>query len=110
MRQTSSRFFMCFFAIFALFAVFVVHRPAAQEVQEPTFPAPAVGASMESLRSTFITYWDWKLATEPELARRVGRTEFNDRWRDVSKSGRDRGRERGKESRQQLSYMSRGSL
>ena len=66
---------------------------SGQPIQDPTFPAPAVGASMESLRSTFVTYWDWKLATQPELATRVGRTEFNDRWRDLSKRGRDRVRE-----------------
>jgi uncharacterized protein (DUF885 family) len=106
------------FALVALFAAFVVHsrgfrlqaEAAPQQVQEPTFPAPAVGASMESLRSLFITYWDWKLATQPELATRVGRTEFNDRWRDLSKRGRDRVRERRKEFLQELIYISTGNL
>ena len=96
-----------FFAIFASFAVSPV-TPAAK-VQE-TFPAPAVGASMDSLRSLFGTYWEWKLATQPELATRVGRTEFNDRWRDLSKRARDVARERRREFQQELIYISTGNL
>ena len=118
---------MIVFALFACFASFAAEMRAGSaeglrsflgpwalalgpQTQEPTFPAPAIGASMESLRSTFITYWDWKLATQPELATRVGRTEFNDRWRDLSKRGRDRVRERRKEFLQQLIYISSGNL
>ena len=102
---------MFFFAFFALFVIFVVKAelPRAR-AQEPTFPAPAVGASISSLRSLFVTYWDWKLATQPELATRVGRTEFNDRWRDLSKRGRDRVRERRKEFLQELIYINTGNL
>jgi uncharacterized protein (DUF885 family) len=65
---------------------------------------------MASLHSLFVTYWDWKLATQPELATRVGRTEFNDRWRDLSKAGRDRVRARRKEFLQELIYISTGNL
>ena len=88
------------------------HRGSAQQsqVHEQTFPAPAVGASMESLRSLFVTYWEWRLAVQPELATRVGRTEFNDRWRDVSRAARDRVRERRKEFLQQLIYITTGNL
>ena len=111
MPHTSRESFVFFFAFSALFVIFVVKAelPRAQ-VQEPTFPAPAVGASISSLRSLFVTYWDWKLATQPELATRVGRTEFNDRWRDLSKRGRDRIRERRKEFLQELIYINTGNL
>ena len=100
------------FAAFALFAFFAVHLalPRAQQAQEPTFPAPAIGASMDSLRSLFVTYWEWKLATQPELATRVGHSEFNDRWRDLSKASRDRIRARRKEFLQELIYISTGNL
>ena len=80
------------------------------QAQEPTFPAPAVGASMDSLHSLFGTYWEWKLATQPELATRVGRSEFNDRWRDLSKRARDTARERRREFQQELTYISTGNL
>src|SRR5215208_4381354 len=123
MPNSPSRFFVICFALFASLSFFAVESgpfrlkaeptpqsAQAQPVQEPTFPAPAVGASMESLRSLFITYWDWKLATQPELATRVGHTEFNDRWRDLSKRGRDRVRERRKEFLQELIYISTGNL
>ena len=119
-----TRIFLSFFALLTFFAL----RPWAfalgpsaiglgpsafglgPQVQEPTFPAPAVGASMSSLRSLFVTYWDWKLATQPELATRVGHTEFNDRWRDLSKAGRERVRARRKEFLQELIYISTGNL
>jgi uncharacterized protein (DUF885 family) len=87
-----------------------VSRIAAQQTQERTFPAPAVGASMESLRSLFGTYWEWRLATSPELATRVGRTDFNDRWADRSRRGRDQVRQRRKEFLQELTYITTGNL
>src|SRR6187549_1597061 len=105
-----TRIFLSVFALLTFFAL----RPWAfalePQAQEPTFPAPAVGASMSSLHSLFVTYWDWKLATQPELATRVGRAEFNDRWRDLSKAGRDRVRARRKEFLQELIYISTGNL
>ena len=78
-------------ALVALVAFFAADgsRTTAQ-VQEERFPARGVGASQESLHSLFDTYWEWRLATQPELATRVGRAEFNDRWRDLSKRARDR--------------------
>ena len=99
-------------AIVAIAAVSIGTRGAAQQsqVHEQTFPAPAVGASIETLRSLFVTYWEWRLATQPELATRVGRTEFNDRWRDVSRAERTRVRERRKEFLQQLIYITTGNL
>jgi uncharacterized protein (DUF885 family) len=99
------------FASFALVAFFAVKAPVttAQQPQE-RFPARGVGASEETLHSTFATYWEWKLTTQPELATRFGRPEFNDRWRDLSKRGRDRVRERRKEFLQQMVYIASGNL
>jgi uncharacterized protein (DUF885 family) len=98
-------------AAFALFAAFAVRAAVttAQQAQE-RFPARGVGASEESLHSTFGTYWEWKVATQPELATRFGRSDFNDRWRDLSKRGRDRVRERRKEFLQEMVYIASGNL
>ena len=98
-----------FFAFLALFAVNIRVSTAQQAVQE-RFPARGVGASEETLHSTFATYWEWKLATQPELATRFGRTEFNDRWRDLTRRGRDRVRDRRKEFLQQMIYIDSGNL
>jgi len=99
-------------ALFALFfAIFAVNAPVTTAQQAPErFPARGVGASEETLHSTFDTYWEWKLSTQPELATRFGRSEFNDRWRDLSKRGRDRVRERRKEFLQQMVYIATGNL
>ena len=96
---------------FASFALFAVNAgvTTAQQAQE-RFPARGVGASEETLHATFDTYWEWKLSTQPELATRFGRPEFNDRWRDLSKRGRDRVRERRKEFLQQMAYIATGNL
>jgi prolyl oligopeptidase len=100
------------FAIVAIFAGFAVQMPVteAEQVKEERFPARGVGASEESLYSTFQSYWEWKLATQPELATRVGRTEFNDKWRDLSKSARDKARERRKQFLQEMIYINSGNL
>ena len=102
---------LLFFAVFASFALFAVNAgvTTAQQAQE-RFPARGVGASEETLHSTFAAYWEWKLTTQPELATRFGRPEFNDRWRDLSKRGRDRVRERRKEFLQQMVYIASGNL
>jgi uncharacterized protein (DUF885 family) len=82
---------------------------SAQDVQD-TFPTRAIGASIESLYQLFGTYWDWKLANFPELATQVGRTEYNDRWRDWSKAARDRQRTARKEFLQQAIYIGGGNM
>ena len=100
-----------FVAIFAIFAVFgVPDSLSTAQVREERFPARGVGASEETLHSLFDSYWEWRLATQPELATRVGRTEFNDRWRDVSKRARDRAREQRKEFLQAVVYINTGNL
>jgi uncharacterized protein (DUF885 family) len=96
--------------VFAFFALFAVDAPVTTAQQEERFPARGVGASEESLHSTFRTYWEWKLATQPELATRFGHTEFNDRWRDLSKRARDRIRERRTEFLQEMGYIASGNL
>jgi prolyl oligopeptidase len=75
-----------------------------------TFPAPAVGASVAALYELFTAYWEWRLANEPELATSIGRTEYNDRWRDWSKGARDRARVARQEFLQQLLYLGSGNL
>ena len=82
---------------------------SAQGIQG-TFPAPAVGASVAALYELFSAYWEWRLANEPELATSVGRTEYNDRWRDWSKAARDRARAARQEFLQQLLYLGSGNL
>ena len=75
-----------------------------------TFPAPAVGASTAALYELFNSYWEWRLAQEPELATSVGRSEYNDRWRDWSRAARDRARAARQEFLQQLLYVGSGNL
>jgi uncharacterized protein (DUF885 family) len=77
---------------------------------QPTFPAPAVGASMVSLRALFQNYWEWRLATFPELATQVGRADYNDRWRDWSRAGRDRIRMARRDFLDQLIYINTGNM
>ena len=64
----------------------VAASPAAQE---PRFSGP----SSQALHQLFNDYWEWRLATEPELATQVGRTEHNGRWsRPVARRARPRPR------------------
>ena len=82
----------------------------AQDPGQLTFPAPAVGASTAALRQLFLTYWEWKLAENPELATQVGRAEHNHRWRDWSAAARARARVAREEFRQQVLYIGTGNL
>jgi uncharacterized protein (DUF885 family) len=93
------------FVVFVAFATFV----AAQQ-PEPTSPARALGVSSAGLRQTFANYWEWRLADSPELATRVGRTEYNDRWRDWSAPARARARGARAEFLQQVQYVAVGNL
>lgn len=83
---------------------------SARQITEQTFPTRAIGASIESLYQLFGTYWDWRLANFPELATQLGRTEYNDRWRDWSKAARDRQRSARKEFLQQAIYIGGGNM
>src|SRR5687768_9026976 len=68
------------------------------------------GPSSQTLAQLTGDYWEWRLAVQPELATRVGRTEHNDRWRDLSKAARDRHRKEREEFLQKAMYLSPGNL
>jgi uncharacterized protein (DUF885 family) len=68
------------------------------------------GPSSQTLAQLTGDYWEWRLAVSPELATRVGRTEHNDRWRDLSKAARDRLRTDREEFLQKAMYLSPGNL
>jgi prolyl oligopeptidase len=89
----------------SIFAVIIALASLLGVAQEPTFPTPSVGASSTQLTQMFADYWNWRLQHAPELATQVGRHEFNDRWTDWSKSGRDRAREHRRDLLQQLLYV-----
>ena len=85
--------------------------PVLVAAQEPTFPTPSVGASSAALFQLYDDYWNWRLSESPELATRVGRHEFDDRWRDWSREARVRAADRRREFLQQLLYInSAGNL
>jgi len=81
-----------------------------QGLGAPTFPAPAIGASALTLHTTLNDYWEWKLATIPEQATNVGRSDYNDRWRDWSAAGRQKAREEQREFLSTVTYMAQGNL
>lgn len=83
---------------------------SGQQTSEKTFPAPAVGVSSAGLRQTAENYWQWRLAESPELATRIGRTDHNNRWRDLSKGARQRARVAREEFLQQVLYVGVGNL
>ena len=68
------------------------------------------GPSSQTLAQLTGEYWEWRLAAQPELATRVGRSEHNDRWRDLSKAARDRQRADREEFLQKAMYLSPGNL
>jgi uncharacterized protein (DUF885 family) len=68
------------------------------------------GPSSQTLAQLTGDYWEWRLAVQPELATRVGRTEHNHRWRDLSKPARDRLRKDREEFLQKAMYLSPGNL
>ena len=74
--------------------------------QEPRFSGP----SSQALHQLFNDYWEWRLATEPELATRVGRAEHNSRWSDRSPGARDRARTQRQEYLERAMFLSPGTL
>jgi len=73
-------------------------------------PERFFGPSSQDLHQLFNTYWEWRLAQEPELATRVGRIEHNARWTDWSKEARDRRRRSREEYLRQAMLLSPGTL
>ena len=59
--------------------------------EQATAQGPAPSASPE-LSQFFAEYFEERLRDSPEFATNVGRHEYDDRWSDLSKAGRDRRR------------------
>jgi len=83
---------------------------AARQDGAATFPARALGVSSMALRQTMADYWEWRLANEPELATRMGRHEYDDRWTDWSAEARARRREAREEFLREMRYVGAGNL
>jgi len=65
----------------------------------------AQGPSQLGLEEVFADYWGWRLADSPELATFMGRTDYNDRWTDMSKAARDKRRAELQEYLQKALYF-----
>jgi uncharacterized protein (DUF885 family) len=60
----------------------------------PSLPAQAAAAdASKDISKFFAAYFEERLRDSPEFATNVGRHEYDDRWSDFSKAGRDRRRE-----------------
>jgi uncharacterized protein (DUF885 family) len=94
----------------AIAAATLAAHAQTQGLGQPTFPAPAIGASATALYQSFYNYWEWKLANHPEVATSVGRKEYNDRWRDWSKAARDNRRLRLEDFLRDALYIGTGNL
>jgi uncharacterized protein (DUF885 family) len=68
------------------------------------------GPSSQALHQLFNDYWEWRLATEPELATQMGRAEHNGRWSDLSRAARDRARGARQEYLERAMFLSPGTL
>jgi len=75
-----------------------------------TFPARALGVSSMALRQTMADYWEWRLSDEPELATKMGRHEYDDRWTDWSAEARARRRVSREEFLREMRYVGAGNL
>jgi uncharacterized protein (DUF885 family) len=76
---------VCFVAtvVVVFAAVFAVAQPGAV----PSSPSASPSAS--ELSQFFAGYFEERLRDEPEFATTAGRHEYDDRWADLSKQGRD---------------------
>jgi uncharacterized protein (DUF885 family) len=83
---------------------------AAPAILAAQGPERFSGPSSQTLAQLTGDYWEWKLAVQPELATRVGRSDHNDHWRDLSKRARDRQRSDREEFLQKAMYLSPGNL
>src|SRR5256712_11601779 len=57
-----------------------------------TIPFASAQTSSADLSKFFAQYFEEKLRDEPEFATTVGRHEYDDRWSDLSKQGREQRR------------------
>jgi uncharacterized protein (DUF885 family) len=67
---------------FLLFLILCLSAPCLQA-------QPASGDSSTDISKFFTAYFEERLRDEPEFATNVGRHEYDDRWADMSKQGRD---------------------
>jgi len=65
-------------------------------------------ASSAELSKFFADYFEERLRDSPEFATNVGRHEYDDRWTDLSKTGRDRRRAHLEEARAKVGKYSTG--
>jgi uncharacterized protein (DUF885 family) len=93
-----------------LLLALVCLAPAILTAQGAQGPERFSGPSSQTLAQLTGDYWEWKLAVQPELATRVGRSDHNFHWRDLSKSARDRQRSDREEFLQKAMYLSPGNL
>jgi uncharacterized protein (DUF885 family) len=70
----------------------------------------AQGPSQLGLEEVFADYWGWRMADIPELATFMGRSDYNDRWTDLSKAARDKRRAERQEYLQKALYFAPGTL
>src|SRR5882672_743721 len=57
-----------------------------------TFPRAAAQSSSDELSKFFAQYFEERLRDDPEFATTVGRHDYDDRWSDLSKQGREQRR------------------
>jgi prolyl oligopeptidase len=69
-------------------------------------PQPAAPSPSADLSAFFVQYFEERLRNEPELATTIGRHEYDDRWTDFSKQGRDARRARLRERSDRLEKLS----
>ena len=68
-----------------------MHRLAALVVVTVAVTAVRLTAQDPSpVERLFIEYWEFRLSSQPELATLSGRTDYDTRWRDWSREGRER--------------------
>jgi uncharacterized protein (DUF885 family) len=73
-------------------------------------PGLAAQTSSEDLAKFFSQYFEQRLRDEPEFATNVGRHEYDDRWADLSRQGRERRRAHMEETLQQAEKFSLDGL
>ena len=82
-----------FVLLVGLIAALLVSVSVAQgQTSTQTSSAASAQSSSPELAKFFADYFEERLRDSPEFATNVGRHEYDDRWSDLSKAGRDRRR------------------
>jgi len=88
-----------------------MHRLAALVVVTVAVAALRLTAQDPSpVERLFIEYWEFRLASQPELATLSGSTDYDTRWRDWSREGRERADEQARGFEGRLRMIPQGSL